>query len=747
MLLQNSILTMHNKKNLKRQIVKLMIFYILNIVYLNADTLNLKTGWNLVGTNQNISNINVLIPSANIIWKYKNGIWYATSPKESFLKIIKDNNISTFTSVEAGEGFWVYSSENISIEMPEAVINNVSFTLHSGLNLISLIAENDVNVSKFNYYPKIIILWKYVNNSWEAYSSYDSVIKELNELNIPIFKTINKYEGFWVYASQNLTLEISNDENNTQDFISASTKGTVYLGNLAEANVSIYEVEENSTLKLLWQETTSSGDNLDKIGIFDTHSSSLDDDKYYLYEVKGGYDWDNDDNGVLDQNYTINRGKLRAIIKGSTLKQINNFTISYISEYIFRYMQNHIYNDDFDSIEAELIKELFDTDSNGTGILISLANQFVPSRDFSNLNDDFKEFVPYLVEAIRDENITNLTSLITLNGIKFLETEAGNNGIFRAELNITSKISIGEISILVGLDGNESETFGSIIIPEIHKGTFIYPIEIDLSSYYDEDENKSLNITGETNFFVKINGVETTLIKPIELLENAFVKFQDITFEDDENLSDVIDVDEYIDENGTITNTEETILNNLFELAVNDGNLTFMPTIEIRNYFLDQNVSNLKIETALIINGTEYDLPITDFNNTINIEQNSKKNIAISFDLKQSDITNIVKTILDTILATINTDVDLSIPVTYPPTTLEEVINQNLDAITDTAVNGSEIDATIKFVLKDANNNEIDTYNYPIKMKINSKTFEAFMENLPLLIGGSLTIDDLLNSL
>jgi len=353
-----------------------------------------------------------------------------------------------------------------------------------------------------------------------------------------------------------------------------------------------------------------------------------------------------------------------------------------------------------------------------------------------------KEIIKEIVK-----NISKYLLKIDIKTIKFLETEAGNNGIFRAELNITSKISIGEISILVGLDGNESETFGSIIIPEIHKGTFIYPIEIDLSSYYDEDENKSLNITGETNFFVKINGVETTLIKPIELLENAFVKFQDITFEDDENLSDVIDVDEYIDENGTITNTEETILNNLFELAVNDGNLTFMPTIEIRNYFLDQNVSNLKIETALIINGTEYDLPITDFNNTINIEQNSKKNIAISFDLKQSDITNIVKTILDTILATINTDVDLSIPVTYPPTTLEEVINQNLDAITDTAVNGSEIDATIKFVLKDANNNEIDTYNYPIKMKINSKTFEAFMENLPLLIGGSLTIDDLLNSL
>ena len=552
-------------------------------------------------------------------------------------------------------------------------------------------------------------------------------------------------------TTQNAAAKGANTTQSTATTVNDSIQnidGTVYLGNLAEANVSIYEIDKNLISKLLWKETTSSFSNsLDEIGKFDTHSSSLDDDKYYLYEIEGGYDWDGNDDGVLDQNYTVNHGTLRALVKGSTLKQTEYFTVSYVSEFIFRYMQNHIYEDDFERIEANLVKEIFDTDANDITTLLKLANQFIPSRDFDSLKGNFREFVSYMIKGIRDDAVIDLSSLVILNNVTFLDSEAGDNGIFRAELNITSMLPVGEIPVQVGLEGNESETFGSITIPEIKKGTSIYTIEIDLGSYYDEDSNKTFDISGMTDFFVKISGLDTTFTNSLELLRNAFVKFENIAFEDDENLSGVIKTDEYIDENGQITYTPERILNNLFELKVNDRNLTFLPTVAIRNYFVDKNITNLKIETTLNVDGAEYTLPVTNFNNAINIEPNSKKNIALRFDLSPNNISDIVAEMLNNIISKINTTVDLSIPPLYPIPTLEEVINQNLDAITRVVKAYSSVNATVTFILKDENGNEVDRYDHQIEMEIESKIFEAFMEKLPSIIDGSLTVESFLNSI
>lgn len=521
------------------------------------------------------------------------------------------------------------------------------------------------------------------------------------------------------------------------------SKATAYLGNLADANVSIYEMDENNNAKLKWSEKTSTSDMLDEIGQFNTHKDELNDNKYYLYEIVGGYDWDSDDDGTKDQSSSQNKGKIRAIIKGSRLKETDSFTVSYISEYIFKQMQNHIYNDDFESVKAKLIQELFDTDSNDTTVLSKLANQYIPYRDINNLKSDFKEFVPNLIQSIKDDNITDLTSLITFNNIDFLELETGNSGILRAELNITSKLSIGEINIVVGLDGNESESFDSIIIPKIKKGNFIYPIEIDLSTYYDEDENKTLSITGVTNLSIKINGVNTTLTKSINLLAEAFVKIQNITFEYDEELSKIIEIDEYTDINGTISTIKDTILSNLFELAINDKNLSFMPTIEIKNYFSDRNISNLKVETILIANNTEYSLPILDFNSSINIDSDSKKNLFLLFQLNQTNIKSIVNTMLNNTITAIPVNL---ITFNLFTSTLQEAINTNLDAITDIVVNNSEINSTLRFVLKEGSDTK-DSFEYPINLKINSEIFEVFMENLPSLIDGNLTTTTLLNGI
>jgi hypothetical protein len=103
--------------------------------------------------------------------------------------------------------------------------------------------------------------------------------------------------------------------------------GIAQLGNLGDAEVKIYKIEENGSKTLKWTERTSEGKSLKSIGLFNSHSNELEDNVYYLYEISGGKDWDSDDDGKKDWHYTNNRGVIRAIYKGSDLKKINMFNV------------------------------------------------------------------------------------------------------------------------------------------------------------------------------------------------------------------------------------------------------------------------------------------------------------------------------------------------------------------------------------------------------------------------------------
>ncbi len=78
---------------------------------------------------------------------------------------------------------------------------------------------------------------------------------------------------------------------------------------------------------------------LEDIGFLDSHQRDLDDNKYYIYEVVGGEDWDSDDNNVLDANYTKNLGAVRAIARGEDIKKAKSrFRITLVSELIYEHV-------------------------------------------------------------------------------------------------------------------------------------------------------------------------------------------------------------------------------------------------------------------------------------------------------------------------------------------------------------------------------------------------------------------------
>ncbi len=91
-----------------------------------------------------------------------------------------------------------------------------------------------------------------------------------------------------------------------------------YFGILSNASVNIYELGEGEK-RLLFSETTSSGQTVKESGNFNPHFDALDPNKYYLYEIKGGENIDIDKDGVVDETPSTNRKVYSAVYKGHKL--------------------------------------------------------------------------------------------------------------------------------------------------------------------------------------------------------------------------------------------------------------------------------------------------------------------------------------------------------------------------------------------------------------------------------------------
>jgi hypothetical protein len=202
----------------------------------------------------------------------------------------------------------------------------------------------------------------------------------------------------------------------------SSSEGTAQLGNLKDANVSIYKIENNGSFSLLWNETTSSGVTLDQIGKFDTHSDKLNNEDYYLYKVVGGKDCDVNDDGILDKTCSENNGTIRLIAKGSDIKTAsNNLRITYISEIVYEAVYNEIKNH-FDKTKLEqklknvtsiLLKKTYTNDSVK---YIQNMIQFNPVKDKDKLIDCYKNKSQDIINIIHNGNKTSLTKFLPVLG-------------------------------------------------------------------------------------------------------------------------------------------------------------------------------------------------------------------------------------------------------------------------------------------------------------------------------------------
>ena len=149
-----------------------IILFILVVVLLplQATTLQLKSGWNLVGSNENAISINTAIPTATTVWKYSANTWLVTSPNTSQTQNIMDSSYATFSQVNAGEGFWVNIANDSNITLDGDIPTSITLNLEDSWNLVSLPTSFDVNISDYFANSNTELVWKYTDGEWKAFS-------------------------------------------------------------------------------------------------------------------------------------------------------------------------------------------------------------------------------------------------------------------------------------------------------------------------------------------------------------------------------------------------------------------------------------------------------------------------------------------------------------------------------------------------------------------------------------------------
>ena len=318
-------------------------------------------------------------------------------------------------------------------------INAYQINIKNGWQLKG--ALENINVAKVFDKQEIISVWAYddENNQWKVYLPNINI--DLDKFGVKPLSTISKGEGFWINASNNLFIETNINENiqnidenityndeesnttietniseNTSEE-SPTTLATAKLGNLADANVTIYKIENNGIVTLKWNETTSSGDTLNEIGKFNIHANEMEDNSFYLIKVKGGCDWDVEDDGIIDTNCTQNKGIIRAIAKGRDIKSIgNSFKVTLVSEIVFEKVIKYLYNDfnktTFESNLTKAIKEIIVYDIDGDGkIDVNDMAKFDPVNDIYKLADDYQIEFQNLLTTIHLGKIPSLNSI------------------------------------------------------------------------------------------------------------------------------------------------------------------------------------------------------------------------------------------------------------------------------------------------------------------------------------------------
>jgi len=137
---------------------------------------------------------------------------------ESVMSVEALNNYTLLTDIYCGEGFWVNSDMAQTLAVSGTQASDTSCSLTDGWNLIGLKSNEAKSITDLisGNENKIASVWKWINppGKWAVFLPKDDLDKGLTETQdyanakgFDVLEDINTGEGFWVNATQQITLD------------------------------------------------------------------------------------------------------------------------------------------------------------------------------------------------------------------------------------------------------------------------------------------------------------------------------------------------------------------------------------------------------------------------------------------------------------------------------------------------------------------------------------------------------------
>ena len=220
---------------------KISFLYFALAAVLFAENYNINSGWNLLGSVNNLTSEHFNNSSINIVWTYNKSSdeteasWKFYTPNEDIKKLALAKNLTQINEFEKGSGFWLYS-----------LSNNLELGLQEDQKDDNTNSEID-NTTTTEYLAKVV----YLDDDTGLLSPIANAIIYDDEENK--IGTTNSYGKF--YIEENGKYSILSDDYEELDFYISSKgtsiiklikKSTIYQSsdNKEELDYSLYDIKD-----------------------------------------------------------------------------------------------------------------------------------------------------------------------------------------------------------------------------------------------------------------------------------------------------------------------------------------------------------------------------------------------------------------------------------------------------------------------------------------------------------------------
>ncbi|HIP12577.1 MAG TPA: hypothetical protein EYG73_07655 [Arcobacter sp.] len=239
-----------------------------------------------------------------------------------------------------------------------------------------------------------------------------------------------------------------------------SGKNSAVMGALKNATVKAYTY---SDLDTVISETTT-GD----LGEFSLTLNNVDDSELLLVTVKGGFDIDTNDDGIIDDEPTENKGTIRGWVKASDLKN-GSANITLLSEIVYNYTSHligQVHVEDFEQALDTISSILFN--KNDLNATYSTIKTFDPTKSElkNKMSFNYADLIKensFLSNIYSDTNNTVLTT--TLDNLLKTKLSFNRNDLIKVPSHykvslipgIKTDFSADNVDIYLRRESNQSK--------------------------------------------------------------------------------------------------------------------------------------------------------------------------------------------------------------------------------------------------------------------------------------------------